>query len=187
MVIVLFSCRKSYECNKQDEITYENIPDSNISQIPYTGNELISFVNETGDTAVFKCTGYKNYYSTVKKSEGSNGCTYWDITKTQQIDFTFIDTANVNRSFRVMYEAAVNSVENASSTTIYFFSPHDLLKVARGINYFYNPIHSDSLITSTGKIIHGSFMEKDLGIFFNINNGIISFEDQFQNKWTILN
>jgi hypothetical protein len=187
LLMLIFSCRKSYDCNMKDEITYENIPDSNISQIPYKGNELLSFVNETGDTAVFKCTGYNNYYDESYYWNGNPDCQWKSITKTQQIDFTFIDTANDYRNFRVRYEAVYESLSRKTFTSVLFFNPKDLYKTQRSFVFFFNPLNSDSIILPNSKVIYGSFFENDKYIFYSLNKGIISFEDKFQNKWIILN
>ena len=187
LLMLIFSCRKSYDCNMKDEITYENIPDSNISQIPYKGNELLSFVNETGDTAVFKCTGYNNYYDESYYWNGNPDCQWKSITKTQQIDFTFIDTANDYRNFRVRYEAVYESLSRKTFTSVLFFNPKDLYKTQRSLVFFFNPLNSDSIILPNSKVIYGSFFENDKYIFYSLNKGIISFEDKFQNKWIILN
>ncbi|MCK6609827.1 MAG: hypothetical protein L6Q78_02210 [Bacteroidia bacterium] len=183
--LFLFSCKPDKSCSREDEITYENIPDSNISQIPYKGDELLSFVNQTGDTAVFKCTGYNNYYDTEKKAEGSNGCTYWVITKTQQIDFTFIDTANENRNFRVKYEAPI--VISSPILILDLFVPSSNYVVGRGYGYFYNPVNFDSLRIGNGSYVYGSFLDETRTSFYNTKIGIILFADQFQNRWTLLN
>ena len=187
LVMVIFSCRKSYECNMKDEITYENIPDSNISQIPYKGNELLSFVNETGDTAVFKCTGYNNYYDESFYWNGNPDCQWKSITKTQQIDFTFIDTANANRNFRVRYEAVYPSPIQLPFVSIYFYTPKETKISMRDLVFFYNPIHFDTIILVSGRVVNGSFMNKELGIFYSLENGINSFKDQFNIKWILLN
>lgn len=185
--LFLFACKPDKSCSRKDEITYENIPDSNISQIPYKGDELLSFVNQTGDTAVFKCTGYNNYYEQSYYWNGNADCSWKSITKTQQIDFTFIDTANENRNFRVRYRAEYEPLSRIMYTSIYFYTPLEILKSRRGWDFFLNPIHLDTLVLNSGRVTYGSYMNKDLGIFYSLKNGINSFNDQFQNKWTILN
>ena len=169
----------------KDEITYENIPDSNISQIPYKGNELLSFVNETGDTAVFKCSGYNNYYDESFYWNGNPDCQWKSITKTQQIDFTFIDTTNVNRNFRVYYYAPI--VLKKPNLVVRFFLPSSKYLIGRGYGYFYNPVNFDSLRLGNGKHVYGSFLDTTRTSFYSTKVGISLFTDQFQAKWTLLN
>ena len=182
--LFLFACKPDKSCRREDEITYENIPDSNISQIPYKGDELLSFVNQTGDTAVFKCTGYNNYYDTEKKAEGSNGCTYWVITKTQQIDFTFIDTANENRNFRVNY--SLDRIGKKFATVNFHMPSNDLL-YGQFFSYFYRLDKIDSIKTMSGNTLIGSYIDSEKKWFYSRDIGFALVTDQFQNKWTILN
>ncbi|MFY8020102.1 MAG: hypothetical protein ACOVP1_02845 [Bacteroidia bacterium] len=167
----------------KDEITYENIPDSNISQIPYKGNELLSFVNETGDTALFKCTGYNNYYDESYYWNGNPDCQWKSITKTQQIDFTFIDTANVNRSFRVNYSLDRISKKFA---TVNFHMPKNELLYGQFFSYFYRLDRIDTINTLNGKTIIGSYIDLDKKWFYSREIGFAQFTDQFENKWVIL-
>ena len=60
-------------------------------------------------------------------------------------------------------------------------------KGQRGLDFFYNPINIDSIILPNSKVVFGAFIDEDLFIFYNLKIGIISFSDQFQNKWTLLN
>jgi hypothetical protein len=182
--MAFFSCRKSYECNKQNEITYENIPDSNIGQIPYKGNELLSFVNETGDTAVFKCTGYNNYYDETFDWNGNANCSWKSITKSQQIDFTFIDTANENRNFRVNYSLDRISKKFA---TVNFHMPSNDLLYGQFFSYFYRLDKTDSIKTLSGNTLVGSYIDLEKKWFYSREIGFAIITDQFKNKWTILN
>ena len=183
--LFLFSCKPDKSCSREDEITYENIPDSNISQIPYKGDELLCFVNQTGDTAVFKCTGYNNYYEQSYYWNGNADCSWKSITKTQQIDFTFIDTANENRNFRVKYEAPI--VISSPILILDLFVPSSNYVVGRGYGYFYNPVNFDSLRIGNGSYVYGSFLDETRTSFYNTKIGIILFADQFQNRWTLFN
>ena len=183
--LFLFSCKPDKSCSREDEITYENIPDSNISQIPYKGDELLSFVNQTGDTAVFKCTGYNNYYEQSYYWNGNADCSWKSITKTQQIDFTFIDTANENRNFRVKYSMTIPN--GPKSFRVLFFLPKENYLTGAVMEAFDNPIYIDTIETKFGSKLLGTYLGVAQNVFYNKHTGINLFTDQFQNKWTILN
>ena len=183
--LFLFACKPDKSCSREDEITYENIPDSNISQIPYKGDELLSFVNQTGDTAVFKCTGYNNYYDQSFYWNGNADCSWKSITKTQHIDFTFIDTANENRNFRVKYSMTIPN--GPKSFRVLFFLPKENYLTGAVMEAFDNPIYIDTIETKFGSKLLGTYLGVAQNVFYNKHTGINLFIDQFQNKWTILN
>jgi len=154
---------------------------SNIPDYSGTNSFFYALIFKTSWTDV---TGYNNYYDTEKKAEGSNGCTYWVITKTQQIDFTFIDTANENRNFRVNY--SLDRIGKKFATVNFHMPSNDLL-YGQFFSYFYRLDKIDSIKTMSGNTLIGSYIDSEKKWFYSRDIGFALFTDQFQNKWTILN
>lgn len=94
IILLLFSaCSKQNPCNGSNYTpkTFNYLIDNSTkAQIPYTGNEILTFISNQGDTAILVGQGKNNYMKkTTKNSVTSIDCPEYDNYNFEQVDLEY--------------------------------------------------------------------------------------------------
>jgi hypothetical protein len=102
---LLSGCKKrDTDCPASQDYTY-NVSKENKSKVPYkTGYETLTYISDSGDTAVLQGQGIKNYYVTSSDySTDDPDCGGMDEWHVESIDYSFVgDNSNFSKLLVVL-------------------------------------------------------------------------------------
>jgi hypothetical protein len=174
LFLLLFAaCSKQSPCSDYTSKTFNYLlPDSTKSQIPYIGNETLTFISNQGDTAILVGQGKNNYILKEKVKVSSNPeCPQEDNYSYEHIDIEY--QGNNFNLFNVIYSMYIdkyNSIYinvNINDKANYFAD----IGVYNDISRYNSPINVGS------NIINGYNFNREDGkpaFIYNKNVGILS-------------
>jgi hypothetical protein len=180
IILLLFSaCSKQNPCNGSNYTpkTFNYLIDDNTkAQIPYTGNETLTFISNQGDTAILNGQGKNNYMKkTTKNSVTSIDCPEYDNYNFEYVDVEYKGT-NSNLS-NLFYRVFANEYRQLEASAYLNNSHYDYNAY---LSYYNNNSLYTYPVVCGNKTLFGRKIlgEKDTDPFFIYNKsyGIIQIQ-----------
>jgi len=182
------SCKRGEtDCGDlSDVITNYNIADSNITKIPYTGNETLVFISDAGDTATLLGEGKNRHYESVRSNIKGGDCPRIGIDNYESIEYVYnSDDSLIHQIYYRVFMRNGNLIISPPS--------YNSLRIAiNGINFFDGDItdvnnekyYIDSALIK-GKYYKGLYIDDVKSILFSYKFGILKIKNVKNRNWVL--
>jgi hypothetical protein len=186
---LLSGCKKrDTDCPASQDYTY-NVSKENRSKVPYkTGYETLTYISDSGDTAVLHGQGIKNYYVTSSDYTTNNpDCGGMDEWHVERIDYSFEgDNLEFLKLSVILSGGALGKAYTPGDNTDWTSQEISTKDKSPLISYSTYSTYSNALtdtIIINSKAYSGKYIND---LFYSYQNGVLRFNDTLNHKvWTL--
>ncbi len=175
LLFILQACKRDNPCegmDPSDKVYNYNIPDSNKTKIPYTGDDTLIFVSNTGDTATLIGQGKDDYFeSTRKLTNGGGDCPKYAVSNYENVDLFY----EGNNSINILKYKVYLSEDVVGGLTGFNISINDKISSLYNFEYSSNLLYPEDSILYKNKYATGKYLNLNKSILYNKNVGILKF------------